>query len=117
MPYKCCVPNCRGNYDNGPKVSTFSFPRDELLRQKGVKAICREKFSPTNNTKVSGVVLYFILKKQLDNFIFFIYFYFKVCQLHFRQDEIELETSIYTSEGKKLTAPLRHPRLKEGLFY
>ena len=25
MPYMCCVPKCKGNYRNGPKVQVFSF--------------------------------------------------------------------------------------------
>ncbi|XP_049843225.1 uncharacterized protein LOC126295016 [Schistocerca gregaria] len=29
MPRSCCMPNCTGNYDNGPKVSVFYFPSDE----------------------------------------------------------------------------------------
>ena len=23
MPFTCCVPNCRGNYKNGPKVRVY----------------------------------------------------------------------------------------------
>ncbi|KYM93406.1 hypothetical protein ALC62_15996 [Cyphomyrmex costatus] len=30
MPFKCCVPNCNGNYKNVPKVATFSFPKNEI---------------------------------------------------------------------------------------
>lgn len=48
MPFKCCVPKCSGNYKNGPKVSTFSYPKDEELRKKWLKAICREDFASTN---------------------------------------------------------------------
>ena len=29
MPYMCCVPNCKGNYRNGPKVQVFSFPKND----------------------------------------------------------------------------------------
>lgn len=52
MPQKCCVPGCNGNYQNGPKVSVFGFPKDVSLRQKWLKAIPRDNFEPTNNTKV-----------------------------------------------------------------
>lgn len=38
---RCCVPNCRGNYDGGPKVRLFSFPKDDR-RIKWKRAIRRE---------------------------------------------------------------------------
>ena len=52
MPFKCCVPNCKGNYATGPKVSTFAFPKDENLRGKWIQAIKRIDFIPTNTSKV-----------------------------------------------------------------
>ena len=52
MPYTCCVPNCRGNYRNGPKVNVFGFPRDEELKKKWVHAIRRENFVPSATSKV-----------------------------------------------------------------
>ncbi|KYN01446.1 hypothetical protein ALC62_07762, partial [Cyphomyrmex costatus] len=91
IPFKCCVPNCNGNYKNGPKVATFSFPKNEETKRKWLHAICRKDFQPTNNSKVR--------------------------ELHFRLSEIERETSHYVeSTGKLLTAPLAHPRLiKEAI--
>lgn len=57
MPNTCCVTNCNGNYNAENKVCIFSFPKDEELLQKWIKAIPRENFVVTKNTKVS----YFIL--------------------------------------------------------
>ena len=34
MPYMCCVPNCKGNYHNGPKVHVFGFPSCSYSSQK-----------------------------------------------------------------------------------
>ncbi|KAH7934252.1 hypothetical protein HPB49_023707 [Dermacentor silvarum] len=38
---RCCVLNCRGNYDNGPKVRVFSFPKDDR-RAKWERAVRRD---------------------------------------------------------------------------
>lgn len=61
MPNKCCVPRCRGNYKNGSKVRIFRFPKDEELRQKWIRAIPRENFLPTENTRVSSSSVFFFL--------------------------------------------------------
>jgi len=53
MPDRCCVPRCKDNYDNGPKVHVFKFPSDEALKQKWLYAIRRDNFVPTRNNKVS----------------------------------------------------------------
>ncbi|KAH9383528.1 hypothetical protein HPB48_025100 [Haemaphysalis longicornis] len=89
MPNKCCVPRCRGNYKNGSKVRIFRFPKDEELRQKWIRAIPRENYLPTENTRV--------------------------CELHFHPEDITTETS-YTddSTGRTVTAPLPHARLLPG---
>ena len=45
MPGKCCVFNCRLNYDNGPKETVFFFPdekRDYDLRQRLIRFANRE---------------------------------------------------------------------------
>ena len=31
MPDKCCVFNCRSNYDNGPKETVFLFPDEKKI--------------------------------------------------------------------------------------
>ena len=39
MPGKCCVFNCRSNYDNGPKETVFFFPdekKDYILDNVGL---------------------------------------------------------------------------------
>lgn len=57
MVFKCCVPNCRGNYKNSTKVTVFSFPRNEFFRQKWIKTIHRENYQPNCNSRVSIVIL------------------------------------------------------------
>ena len=45
MPDKCCVFNCRPNYDNGPKETVFFFPnekKDYDLRQRWIRFVNRE---------------------------------------------------------------------------
>lgn len=61
MPRKCCVPACKGNYSNGPKVSVFTFPANKELRQKWLKAICRDDFVPTKQSVVSPIVIFILL--------------------------------------------------------
>ncbi|KAL3247075.1 hypothetical protein MRX96_057269 [Rhipicephalus microplus] len=36
---RCCVPNCKGNYDNGTKVRLFSFPSDPVRKAKWQRAV------------------------------------------------------------------------------
>ena len=39
MPDRCCVFNCRSNYDNGPKETVFFFPdekKDYILDNVGL---------------------------------------------------------------------------------
>lgn len=88
MPQKCCVPGCNGNYKNGPKVHVFGFPKDVNLRQKWLKAIPRDNFEPTNNTKV--------------------------CEAHFPEGSIIKSTTVQDSNtGKIFTIELLKPRLRE----
>ncbi|XP_063903750.1 uncharacterized protein LOC135123185 [Zophobas morio] len=56
MPTKCCVPNCRGNCKNGPRVSTFIFPKSPELRSKWLAAIKRN-FEPSQNSRKFGHIL------------------------------------------------------------
>ncbi|KAG0702582.1 hypothetical protein GWK47_025061 [Chionoecetes opilio] len=51
MPSMCCVPYCTGNYRKGPRVSIFSFPRDEVLAGQWLRSIKRDNFTPTNSSK------------------------------------------------------------------
>nr|CAH7768113.1 unnamed protein product [Callosobruchus chinensis] len=52
MPYKCCVPGCRGNYAKGERVHVFSFPTDTELWKRWISAVHRENFLPTQNSRV-----------------------------------------------------------------
>jgi hypothetical protein len=64
MPYRCCVPLCKGNYGYGdaPNVTVFSFPQDQELKKKWLKAIpCAD-----------------LIPKKFS----------KVCQLHFKVEDI-----------------------------
>ncbi|XP_049516049.1 THAP domain-containing protein 2-like [Dermacentor silvarum] len=49
---RCCVPGCRGNYDPGPKVHVFSFPKDGNRKDQWLRAIPRKDFTPSVNSKV-----------------------------------------------------------------
>lgn len=54
MVFKCCAPNCRGNYDSDNKVSVFKFPSNPSLLHQWIRALKREKsFQPTKNNRVS----------------------------------------------------------------
>ncbi|XP_030760392.1 zinc finger protein 813-like [Sitophilus oryzae] len=88
MPFSCSVPNCRGNYRGGPKVSAFIFPKNDELRKKWLTAIKRDNFTPTSSSRV--------------------------CELHFRNEEVERSTKFYVTTGEALDVPLKVPRLKKG---
>ncbi|KAH7986441.1 hypothetical protein HPB51_026667 [Rhipicephalus microplus] len=89
MPYKCCVPQCRGNYDSTRKVRVFRFPHDEELCRKWVRAVPRENFSPTQ--------------------------YSRVCELHFQPEDIMYETSYVDDRtGRTVTAPLPSSCIRPG---
>lgn len=53
MPYLYSIPYCNGNYNKGPKVSVFSFPRDEVLSRKRLRAIKKGNFATSASSKVS----------------------------------------------------------------
>ncbi|XP_049809584.1 THAP domain-containing protein 5-like [Schistocerca nitens] len=87
MPYRCCVPNCRGNYDGGPKVTVFKFPEDEATRKKWLSSIRRDNFTPSSSSRV--------------------------CHVHFHKDDVIWETQIVDERtGQLLRAPLLKPRLR-----
>ncbi|XP_054719278.1 THAP domain-containing protein 1-like [Uloborus diversus] len=89
MVYTCCVPRCKGNYPNTPKVQLFSFPKDDELKRKWISAINRQDFIPTKYTKV--------------------------CEQHFHDSDIRKEAECYDDRtGKKVTAPLKRFQLNEG---
>ena len=57
MSYRCVVPNCKGNYKNGPKVHVFSFPKDKELSDVWMRTI---KFF----SRVIFYLFLFILKNK-----------------------------------------------------
>lgn len=67
------MPLCKGNYENGPKVGVFSFPKDENLKAQWIRGIRRQDFSPTQSSKVSKSityitsVLHFKIESALNN--------------------------------------------------
>lgn len=87
MPYRCCVPGCRGNYDEANKVSIFSFPKDLSLRDRWTKAIHRKDFSPSERSVV--------------------------CERHFSEDLIIREDKMTRPDGSIITAP-RKPTLTKN---
>nr|CAH7735056.1 unnamed protein product [Callosobruchus chinensis] len=54
MSYRCCVPNCSGNYRSGdaPNVTVFSFPEDENLLKEWLQTIPPANFVTSNTSKV-----------------------------------------------------------------
>ncbi|KAK8756868.1 hypothetical protein V5799_000430 [Amblyomma americanum] len=75
---RCCVPGCRGNYDNGPKVRVLSFPKNEGRRQSWIRAIPRKDFTPSIHSKV--------------------------CELHFQGSELITKLSHFdAASGKTVT--------------
>ncbi|KAH8032195.1 hypothetical protein HPB51_023830 [Rhipicephalus microplus] len=87
---RCCVPNCRGNYDNGPKVRLFSFPRDAKRRAEWQRAVRRSDVR--------------LLKDP------------KVCERHFKSEHLRT-TSTYTDcDGRTIEAPMKLTRLTPDAF-
>lgn len=87
MPYACCVPGCRGNYKNGPKVHAFRFPTDAAMAAKWIRAIHRENFAPSK--------------------------FSRVCELHFAKENIKnCSTATDSKTGETITVSLKIPRLK-----
>ncbi|XP_049269282.1 uncharacterized protein LOC125757644 [Rhipicephalus sanguineus] len=85
---RCCVPNCRGNYDGGPKVRLFSFPKDHR-RVKWKRAIRREDVD---------------IDTQRDP---------KVCELHFKAEYLRTTTTYTDSNGRTIEVPMSLTRLTE----
>ena len=94
MGRKCCVPKCRSGYsltksntnDEKYSISVFSFPENQELRRKWMRAIPRDNWEPTSN---SGV-----------------------CKQHFKPDDLALERTDTNERRKKKKEPLGLIRLK-----
>ncbi|KAH7974612.1 hypothetical protein HPB49_017448 [Dermacentor silvarum] len=84
---RCCVPNCRGNYDNGPKVRVFSFPKDDR-RAKWERAVRRDDIDIRSVREP------------------------KMCELHFKPQYLR-RTTTYTHprNGRTIEAPMGATRL------
>ncbi|KAG0412551.1 hypothetical protein HPB47_010310 [Ixodes persulcatus] len=82
-----CVPNCRGNYDTGPKVRVFSFPKDDDRRMKWERAVL------CDNIEIAT------LRDP------------KVCELHFKKEYLKTTTSYTDSDGRTIEAPMSLTRL------
>ena len=87
MPNRCCVPGCRGNYDDGNRVSVFIFPKESSLREKWIKAIHREDFNPAPRSVV--------------------------CERHFADSLIIREDTLTRPDGTVITAT-RKPTLTKN---
>ena len=55
MVKKCCVPNCRGNYDDKTAIPVFRFPKDEERKKLWLTKIKREDFQPKADSVVCAV--------------------------------------------------------------
>ncbi|KAH8010175.1 hypothetical protein HPB51_025610 [Rhipicephalus microplus] len=84
---RCCVPNSRGNYDTGPKVRVFSFPKD-ARRVVWERAVRRDDVD---------------IRSLRDP---------KVCELHFKPEYLRTTTT-YTdpTTGRKIEAAMGATRL------
>ena len=67
MPDKCCVFNCRLNYDNSPKETAFFFPnekKDYDLRQRWIRFVNREDWKLSKKSCIFRSILNPIITKQ-----------------------------------------------------
>ncbi|KAJ8891738.1 hypothetical protein PR048_004273 [Dryococelus australis] len=89
MPFRCCVLKWRGNYDDGPKVSGFGFPKDTNLKQEWIAAIHGQDLQPADNSKV--------------------------CELHFQSGDILRVMECYNEKtGNKLSVDLAIPKIRDN---
>ena len=89
MPDRCCVSNCRSNYDGTNEyISAYQFPRNEELKDLWCRKIPRKNFTPSKRSVV--------------------------CEKHFRPDMVVREDVFPTNEGKLITVSRKRPALKEA---
>ncbi|KAH8029429.1 hypothetical protein HPB51_000347 [Rhipicephalus microplus] len=87
---RCCVPGCRGNYNNGPKVRLYSFPRDVARKKAWLQAIFREDFTPS--------------------------VYSKVCELHFNAEDFSTMLSYHDERtGRTIEVKRAKRQLKRNV--
>ncbi|XP_042912340.1 uncharacterized protein, partial [Parasteatoda tepidariorum] len=88
MVYMCCVPMCRGNYDEDHKVSVFRFPQDAELQQLWLRKIPRKNYKITAHSRV--------------------------CEKHFRAEDIRREASHFDERtGRHISYTLDRPVLEK----
>ena len=63
MACKCAVPNCKGNYKTGSKVTLISFPKEKQLCQIWTRVIKRDNYILSKSTEVSGI---FCIKNKFN---------------------------------------------------
>lgn len=90
MPLKCCVPGCRGNYDDNEKISVFKFPSDAERRRVWSSKIPRENFEPTSRSVV--------------------------CAKHFSPQFIVTYDSATRPDGSVLTVERSRPKLTDDAY-
>ncbi|KAH9375158.1 hypothetical protein HPB48_016818 [Haemaphysalis longicornis] len=84
---RCCVPNCKGNYDNGPKVRLFSFPSDPVRKAKWQRAVRRDDIDAC----------------QFKNP--------QVCELHFKAEHLRTTSKYTDGDGRTIEVPMKLTRL------
>ncbi|KAH8026459.1 hypothetical protein HPB51_020569 [Rhipicephalus microplus] len=84
---RCCMPNCKGNYDNGPKVHLFSFPSDPVRKAKWQRAVRRDDIDVC----------------QLKNP--------QVCELHFKAEHLRTTSKYTDGDGRTIEVPMKLTRL------
>ncbi|KAH8040551.1 hypothetical protein HPB51_011340 [Rhipicephalus microplus] len=80
---RCCVPNCKGNYDNGPKMRLFSFPSDPVRKAKWQRAVWRDDIDVC----------------QLKNP--------QVCELHFKAEHFRTTSKYTDGDGRTIEVPMK----------
>ena len=90
MPRKCCVPECRGNYDESTKVSVFSFPADSERKRLWLSKIPRADFQPTKQSVV--------------------------CVEHFCEQFVVRYDSATRPDGSVLTVKRTNPKLTDDAY-
>ena len=80
MANKCIGPGCKGNYNNGPKVSVFSFSKEPARRKKWIDSIPRKDLPDITDHSV-------------------------VCHRHFAPYFLITETKFNLPDGTEMTLP------------
>ncbi|XP_037508565.1 THAP domain-containing protein 2-like [Rhipicephalus sanguineus] len=84
---RCCVPNCKGNYDTGPKVRLFEFPRNPERRSQWQRAVRRGDIDVAK------------LKNPL------------VCERHFKEESLCTTTKYADCDGRTIEVKMKLTRL------